>query len=79
MSNLEMALNDLIYQAERRNAELSRELFRAERLAVAYQRLSALNAEAERAVIETMGILSQGEVSGKIRAQNTPPAVRRVA
>lgn len=67
MSNLEMALNDLIYQAERRNAELARELFRAERLAVAYQRLSALNAEAERAVSDTMAMLSQEQPRQQIK------------
>lgn len=67
MSQLEISLNNLIYQAERRNAELSRELFRAERLAVAYQRLSALNAEAERAVSDTMAMLSQEQPRQQIK------------
>ncbi len=70
MSQLEISLNNLIYQAERRNAELARELFRAERLAVAYQRLSALNAEAERAVSDTMAMLSQ---------EHPKPQIKRVA
>jgi len=69
-NQLEIALNNLIHQAEKRNRELATELYRAERLASAYQRLASLNAEAERAVADTWAMITQ---------DHSPKQIRRVA
>ena len=50
----ELALQDLIWQRERLNAELLRELDRAERIAVATSRLKDLNNSAQNIVAEAL-------------------------